>query len=167
VPDGPLGEAILSIALPNGDYLTIRPEFDSDRLWFQEEGASRPLLLLAEEPQVCPVGRPLRFLVLAGLLEDLPTDVRIVRMRFGDGGQWIQAKTSERAWILLVPVDEIRQDPHLNGDLVWHRLSGEPYQRRALRSLRGFATGSGADFSERQGTAYGPPIRQVDLPDHD
>lgn len=162
-PDGPLGEPILSVALANAALITIRPEVGSRRLWFQEEGTPRPPLLLADEPQVCPVGRPLRFLAVAGLFEDLPDDVQIVQMRLGDRRQSIQAKTSEQAWILLLPMDEMRQGTHLAGELVWHRLSGEPYRRRTLESLRGLTVGSRGHWADRQGTAYGHSAERLNL----
>lgn len=162
-PDGPLGGAELSLTVLGPSLVTVRPEDGTHRLWLQEEGAHRPALLLSEEPQVCPVGRPLRFLALAGTFEGVPEDVRRVRVLLDGCDEPIEATTSDRAWIVFLPIDELHQDAGLTGEIIWHGDPGQPYRRRALRSLRAFIGQGAVTRADSRGTTYGPPIVGLDL----
>ena len=75
----------------------------------------------------------------------------------------IEATTTSRTWIVLLPIEEIRQDARLTGEIVWHGPSRKPYRRRALQSLRAFSGRGGAKLAETGGgTGYGPLIVDLD-----
>jgi hypothetical protein len=106
----------------------------------------------------------LRFLALAGTFEGLPDDVRAVRVLLHSRTDPFEATSSDRAWIVLLPAEELHQDGRLAGEIIWHDGRRRPYRRRALRSLRALRSRGEATRSETGGTGYGPPIAELDLP---
>lgn len=154
-PQRPLGNADVLVTLESRGLVTVRPESGTDRLWLREEGSQRSLLLLSKEPQVCPIGRPLHFLALAGTFEGFPVDVRTVRVLLNRRTDPIEGTSSDRAWIVLLPIEEVRQRQRIGGEIIWYDNLREPYRRRALQSLRAFMHPRRAG-QETRGTAYGP-----------
>jgi hypothetical protein len=74
----------------------------------------------------------------------------------------IEATSSNRAWIVLLPIEEVRQRQRIGGEIIWYDNLRRPYRRRALQSLRAFMHPRGMR-QETRGTAYGPPVTRAPL----
>ena len=150
---GVLGEPLLALHVGAGISISVRGETGTSRLWICDDENVRQPLMLYDAPQVYPVGRPPRSVVLAGETGALPAESRTITVELA--GVAIPGEMTSEAWAVAVALDELlKADSWPAGDLVCRKHNGEETLRRRLASipaLRHGPLGGG-------GTIYGPGV---------